>query len=608
MMNDEGQIQTPVPRAKRNGGTGNGTFAGPDRRKAAAGKSVSDHLINGRYRVLSRIGSGRLGPIHEAADESGPVPGSETRVALQLLDANLIAGRRFTGEFERGVATLRSVSHPNIVALLDAGRDEGRFFLVNELLDCASLRFVLNDVGKLSLEEAAAVMNSVADALQYLHAKSIVHGNLKPSSVLVTFDYEVKLLDVVPPEWPTALSAEQDVRDDVYGLACLTYEILSGKHPFNANTPEEARHAGLQAAPIGLLSVRQWRALSAALELNRELRTPSVAQFLDEFGGAAALRLREIVANGTHAADVPGPAPAVAATPAPAPVSRPAVDRTPEYERSPVYYRPAAPVVVIPDRYSEASPERRGSAGKVLLLFLLLALGAMAYLYRDRVSEEAASVMAAIAAWMPNDSVYVAAPPAKVQPEIPAAAPAAIDDAGIEVAEPVVNPPMATVPAGAREAVAEPPAPVAAKSGPATAASTTTAGEVSKAAPSVAEPPAAAQGPARFGFTQSIATVDEGEVAARIVIRRTGDLTQGASVAWWADEGSAIAERDFADLGARVEKFAPGEATRTVFVPLVNDAGKERRESFNVYLGQNTGSRRASEPQAGMRVDIVDDD
>ena len=71
--------------------------------------------------------------------------------------------------------------------------------------------------------------------------------------------------------------------------------------------------------------------------------------------------------------------------------------------------------------------------------------------------------------------------------------------------------------------------------------------------------------------------------------------------------GSAIADDDYADLGARVERFEPGEQSRIVYVPLTNDAAAESTKSFNVYLGRGDAAQDGP-PLSGMRVDIVDDD
>jgi hypothetical protein len=162
---------------------------------------------------------------------------------------------------------------------------------------------------------------------------------------------------------------------------------------------------------------------------------------------------------------------------------------------------------------------------------------------------------------------------------------------------PVEAPPAATTrEAPARAAKAPAPQPVApANTAPETTAPATTA-------PATAAP-AAGSGPTRFGFAASTIGVREGDVAARITIRRSGNLSSAAEVGWWTEDGSAVADADYADLGARIERFAPGEASRTVFVPLTNDGVREDVKSFTVMLGQGNG-----EVIGRARVDIVDDD
>ena len=81
-----------------------------------------------------------------------------------------------------------------------------------------------------------------------------------------------------------------------------------------------------------------------------------------------------------------------------------------------------------------------------------------------------------------------------------------------------------------------------------------------------------------------------------------------ASVVWWTGENTAISGEDYADLGRRVEKLAPGEQSRAVYVPLVNDTIAEPTKSFNIYLGRDHPGRNHLELISGMRVDIIDDD
>lgn len=527
-----------------------------------------DRLVDGRYRLLAHRGSGRLGVIYEARDEQTSVAGADRHVAVQLLDGNLIASRRFTGEFERGVNSLQGLAHPNLVGLLDAGRDDGRFFIVMELQDSASLRFVLDDAGKLPLEETTAVVRAVGDALRYLHAKSFVHGNVKAENVLVTFDYEVRLLDVVPPEWPAALNGEPDQRDDVYGLACLTYEMLSGRHPYNANTPEEALRAGLEPAPVAGLAASQWQALAAALELRPERRTPTIVRFLEDLGVTGDEKLRAIVAGGAAAEAAPAPivSPARVETSAPAQARRPA----PLVETG-----WSAGAIPLPQRIVRVERTRSGIAGKLLALLLLAILGAIGYLFQDQLLEEGSALLASIDASRTQEAP---ATPADAAPEPPATTVTDSVEAPLIAAPPVEAPVIAAAPIEVPAAPVEAPATVA-----------------------------AAAGPPRFAFSQPVLTVSERDVAARIVIRRSGNTAERASIAWWTADGSAKADQDFADLGRRIERFAPGETMRAVFVPLTNDAVAEPVKSFNIYLGRADG-RGTAEPLSGMRVDIVDDD
>jgi hypothetical protein len=579
----------------------------PDRQSPSFDDSPPDRLSEGGFRLRGRIGSGRLGAIYEAQDELSRISGSRHFVAVQLLDDRVALRPGFEDDFERGAMSLKSVTHPNIVRLLEYGRDRQRFYLINELLESASLRFVLNDAGVLPLPETTAVLRAVGDALQYLHAKGMVHGNLRPEHVLVTFGYEVKLLDIVPTGWlagPTdALGVPArapDKRDDVFGLGCLAYEMLSGRHPFNGNSAQEAYRAGLEAEAIEGLTDRQWRALAGALAVHRDDRTPNVAQFLDEFGVANVEKLKTAVAA-THERPVPAPT-------YEAPDPPPALARTP-------HSRP-----VVAERAPPARPhERRGVAGQLTLLLLVIAGGFAAWYYQEPLRQFASDLATEVETQMNREAPApaTASPPA----EAPLAqAPTVTDDAPATVLAPgatapaAAEPDVAAPPADVAKATPAPVAPAPAASAPETQSQSAPGPEASASQPApAAAPPAAAPapapasttaaGPTRFGFAQTTVGVREGDVAARITIWRSGDLSKAAEVSWWTEGGTAVADADYADLGARVERFAPGEASRAVFVPLTNDSVREPAKSFTVVLGRGEG-----EIVARARIDISDDD
>ena len=261
-------------------------------------------LIAGRYRTLDRIGHGRLGEIFAATDDSFEEIGVEQQLAIQIVPENVVRNNKLFNQLNVGYSELRAGTHPNIVNYLHFGRD-GKFgFLTMELLEGASLRQVLDDAETLPLDEVQPVIHGVGEALRFLHAKDILHGNLTTGSVFITDKLEVRLLDVLPVDPSEALVrgiATSDpfsrctVEDDVFGLACLAYEMLSGKHPFNHNSPAEARLAGLEAERIDSLTDREWEALRLALSFDDEQRPSSVADFMREFDIRGTERLRPTV-------------------------------------------------------------------------------------------------------------------------------------------------------------------------------------------------------------------------------------------------------------------------------------------------------------------------
>jgi hypothetical protein len=558
----------------------------PNRQSPSFNDSPPERLSERGYRLRARLGSGRLGSIYEAQDELSRISGSKHFVAVQLIDDKIATRPGFAGEFERGATELKSIAHPNIVRLLEYGSDNNRYYLVTELLESASLRFVLNDAGVLPMPETIAVLGAVGDALQYLHAKSMVHGNIRPENVLVTFGYEVKLLDIVPGGWllgpNDALGVparSPDKRDDVFGVACLAYEMLAGRHPFNGNSAQEAYRAGLEAAPIEGLTSPQWQALANALAVHRDDRTPSVAQLLEEFGIARVEKLKTVVA----AAGVPPPPTYTAPDPPPALV------------------RP-----VVAERATQAAPENRSNVGALLLLLAVIGAGVAAWFYQEPIRQFATDLMSEVDAQMKRASAGAAPTSAPAPAQAPLeTAPAVTEDAPAMVLAPGAKPPDETA-SSVPPAAAAAPSPTTAEPQPTIDESAATATQPATAQPAAAVP-ASAPGITRFAFLQDVTTVSESGVAARIVIRRSGDLSRPASVSWWTADGTAVADADYADLGARVERFEPGEASRTVYVPLTNDAVAEPAKSFSIFLGRGEAARDG-ETAARARIDIVDDD
>jgi hypothetical protein len=124
--------------------------------------------------------------------------------------------------------------------------------------------------------------------------------------------------------------------------------------------------------------------------------------------------------------------------------------------------------------------------------------------------------------------------------------------------------------------------------------------------PAAPAPPPAPPAPEKFEFLANVAFVSERDAGATIRIRRTGGTLGPSAVRWWTSPGTAVPGSDYADLGAITERFAAGEATRSIHVPIVGDANREPGESFYVNLAAS--SEPGAPREVAQRIEVVIDD
>jgi len=533
-------------------------------------------LVAGRYRLRARIGSGRLGDIYEAHDEGYRELGVGGRVAIQLLPDRIALDNGLFSKLKLGYTVLRAGAHPNIVPYLDCDHD-GKFgYLVMERLDGASLRFVLDDVTTLPLEETLPVIRAVGDALQFLHAKSMVHGQLCAESVFITETLEVRLLDVVPLESASTILrgiasrdpfSRTDASDDVYALACLAYEMLAGKHPFNFHPPAEASAAGIRPARIPSLPEQPWNAIRLGLSPEHEKRPETIRAFLDELGITGTERLRRSETSPVDDRVEPTP---------------------PRHDTAPVRRSEAVvtgPVAHAGKRREIARTRRKRASRRRSLALLPVLAGLVAWYFYGQPQDDIANLAARISG------------PGEPLPAVERAGPGAV------AREPETVP--QDVPAPVARAETSPPAAVeepASDAAPVLAAPATDTGNEPQPEPAIEQ---ASEAPGST-LIQSLVTVYERDGAARIAFRRPVGTT--GTVVWWTADGTAIADSDYIPLEQPVIAFASGEEAETLHVPLVNDGLPEPKETFLVYLGQRNAASGELEPIARVRVDINDDD
>jgi serine/threonine-protein kinase len=286
----------------------------------------------GAYQILAPLGVGGMGEVYRAMDTR---LGRE--VAVKVVSGHLMDDPNALAGLEREARTVAALSHPNIVALYDFGRENGIVFAVMELLDGEPLdRYVATE--HLSWRRALEIAVSVADGLASAHGKGLVHRDLKPANIFITRDELVKLLDfglakqdpfrsTLQAGSPKAaaetepgailgtvgyMSPEQvrgeraDHRTDIFSLGCVLYEMLTRRRPFGGDTPAETLAAILRDQPSELVAAdgrippRVDAVVRRCLEKNPDRRFQSARDL--------AFALREIVNDSQTASSSAGTA------------------------------------------------------------------------------------------------------------------------------------------------------------------------------------------------------------------------------------------------------------------------------------------------------------
>lgn len=287
---------------------------------------IGREILNGQFKILQKIGTGGMGSVYRAAQ-----PDMKREVAIKILHPKLIGRKDLTSRFRREARAMSQLSHPNTVRVFMYGElEDGSLYIVMEMLEGKNLNQIVRRGGPLPVERAIPILVQVCGALQEAHEMGIVHRDLKPENIFLCnqgglVDYP-KVLDfglakvteqqmqpgsvILTQEGmvfgtPEFMSPEQaqgrtlDARSDIYSLAVILYEVLTGKLPFDAKTPMEyiQKHVTTPIIPLnerveGLkFSEELGKVLTKALEKKPEARYQSaveLAQALRPFATAEA--------------------------------------------------------------------------------------------------------------------------------------------------------------------------------------------------------------------------------------------------------------------------------------------------------------------------------
>ena len=219
---------------------------------------LTGELIDNRYLLQRNLASGGMASIYAALDTR-----LDRQVAVKIMHPHLANDEAFVSRFIKEAKATAALSHPNIVSIQDQGWNQGgvpAVFIVMELVEGSTLRDLINEQAPLSIENFFRYLNPVVSALAAAHQIGIVHRDIKPENILIAQDGRVKVADfglavgAVIGQTLTAessvvlgsvsyLSPEQvqrgvaDARSDIYALGIVVFEMLTGKKPYEGQTP-----------------------------------------------------------------------------------------------------------------------------------------------------------------------------------------------------------------------------------------------------------------------------------------------------------------------------------------------------------------------------------
>jgi serine/threonine-protein kinase len=224
-------------------------------------------LLNDRYQLLEKLGSGGMADVFRARDLM-----LDRYVAIKVLRQDYSDHPDFQNNFRMEARSAANLSHPNIVTVHDFGFADNLLFIVMELIPGKDLKQLIREQGRFSVEKGIPLIVQACAGLGYAHRAGLVHCDVKPHNFLVSTDGRLKVTDfgiaralatMAPGEktdlvWgsPLYFAPEQargeslSPASDVYSIGVVMYELLSGTPPFTASTPSELARLHMSARPI----------------------------------------------------------------------------------------------------------------------------------------------------------------------------------------------------------------------------------------------------------------------------------------------------------------------------------------------------------------------
>ncbi len=228
---------------------------------------LEGRLLGNRYELINKIGNGGMAKVYKAKDQV-----LNRYVAVKILRDEFTTDQEFIKRFEAEAQSAASITHPNIVSVYDVGNEGNLYYIVMELIQGKTLKeIIIEEGGALPWKWSINIATQIASALEVAHKNKIVHRDIKPHNIIITEDGIAKVTDfgiakAVSNSTITAFGTTigsvhyfspeharggfTDSKSDLYSLGVVMYEMLTGRVPFDADTPVSVALKHMQEEPI----------------------------------------------------------------------------------------------------------------------------------------------------------------------------------------------------------------------------------------------------------------------------------------------------------------------------------------------------------------------
>ena len=290
--------------------------------------NLEGRLLGNRYEIIEKIGNGGMAMVYKAKCHV-----LNRFVAVKILRDEFTTDEEFIKRFEVEAQAAASITHPNIVSVYDVGREGNLYYIVMELIRGKTLKEIIIEAeGPLPWKWSVNIAIQIASALDVAHKNNIVHRDIKPHNIIITEDGVAKVTDfgiakAVSNSTMTAFGTTigsvhyfspeharggyTDAKSDIYSLGVVMYEMLTGKVPFDADTPVSVALKHMQEEPVEPIQLNEKipnavnEIILKAMRKDSSLRYQSAAAMLSDLNQALKNPDGEFVNNSDYQEDFP---------------------------------------------------------------------------------------------------------------------------------------------------------------------------------------------------------------------------------------------------------------------------------------------------------------